>query len=148
MPTTTPHDHPTPASQASARHHLPPGWHEVRLGAVAWPVVIGPGGVFVVFARDTAAAFGPRAEWHGERRDSRSGAQLTAALVSHLLSATSGRDVECVPLVVIDDAADLATRPDLVPVLHHRRLTGWLRERPDVLDAGTVEHLLRTLHRG
>jgi hypothetical protein len=144
---TTSHDHPTPASRASERHHLPPGWHEVHLSAVAWPIVVGPGGVFVIFARDTAAAFGRRAAWHGERRDSRSGAQLTAALVSQLVSATSGSDVECTPLVVIDDTADIATRPDLVTVLHHRRLTGWLEERPAVFDAAMVDHLVRTLHR-
>ena len=63
---------------------------------------------------------------------------MTADLVSHLLRTASGRDVECAPLVVIDDAADLTARPDRVTVLHHRRLTWWLRERPEVLDCYTT----------
>lgn len=133
------------AAHASEAHRLPAGWLEVQLASVAWPIVVGPGGVYVIFARDTAASFGRTAAWHGERREASSGAQLTAALVSQLLSRATGWDITCTPLVVIDDAAGLTTRPDLVTVLHRRRLTGWLQERPVQFDEHAVAHVLRSI---
>ncbi|MEZ5250219.1 MAG: hypothetical protein R2713_13715 [Ilumatobacteraceae bacterium] len=84
----------------------------MRVPAVAWPVVIGPGGVYVLFARDTAASFGRTDTWHGERRSASSDAQLTAALVSQLMQRATGWEITCQPVVVIDDTANLAARPD------------------------------------
>lgn len=133
------------AAHASEAHRLPAGWREVQMPSVAWPIVIGPGGVYVIFARDTAASFGRNAAWHGERRDASSGAQLTAALVSQIVSRATGWDVACTPLVVIDDAAGVVARPDLVTVLHRRRLTAWLQDRPVVFDDGAIQHVLRSI---
>lgn len=147
MTTPTAHDQLDSAARASEAHHLPAGWREVRLPGVAWPVVIGAGGVYVLFARDTAASFGRDAAWHGERRQSSSGAQLTAALVSQLLSRGTGWDVRCTPVVVIDDDAHLAARPDEVTVLHRRRLTAWLAERPFTYDQGAIDFLVDTMAR-
>ncbi|MCB0998793.1 MAG: hypothetical protein KDB40_05795 [Acidimicrobiales bacterium] len=142
--TTTP-THLNDSAHASEAHHLPDGWHEVRVPAVAWPVVIGPGGVYVLFARDTAASFGRTDTWHGERRSASSGAQLTAALVSQLMQRATGWEITCQPVVVIDDTANLAARPDEVTVLHRRRLTPWLSERATMFDAGAVAHLCRSV---
>ena len=115
------------------------------MASVGWPIVVGPGGVFVIFARDTAASFGRNAAWHGERRDASSGAQLTAALVSQLVGRATGWEIACTPLIVIDDAAGLTTRPDLVTVLHRRRLTAWLEQRPVVFDDGAIAHVLGSI---
>jgi hypothetical protein len=136
---------PDSAAHVTEAHRLPQGWREVRMASVAWPVAVGPGGVFVIFPRDTAADFGRVAAWHGERRDAMSGAQLTASLVSQILSRDTGWDITCTPLVVIDDGAELTARPDLVTVLHRRRLTAWLAERPVVFDDHALHHVLHTI---
>lgn len=122
---------------------LPAGWRELDVPAVARPVLVGTGGVVVLFARDTVsvATTGPTSD----RRSRHSGAELTAELVAQALSRSLGRDIACTAVVVIDDTATLAARPDDVPVLHHRRLAGWLADRPHLLDDDAVERVVRAL---
>lgn len=122
---------------------LPAGWRELDVPAVARPVLVGPGGVVVLFARDTvsAATLHPSAD----RRSRHSGAELTAELVAQALSRSLGRDIACTAVVVIDDTVALAARPDDVPVLHRRRLAGWLADRPALLDDDAVERVARSL---
>jgi hypothetical protein len=122
---------------------LPEGWRELDVPAVARPVLVGPGGVVVVFARDTVADAPTAATT--DRRSRHSGAELTAELVAQMLSQSLGRPIDCTPVVVIDDTATLAARPDAVPVVHRRRLVGWLADRPAVLDEAGVERVTLAL---
>ncbi len=122
---------------------LPAGWRELDVPAVARPVLVGHGGVVVLFARDAVSATAPRPS--SDRRSRHSGAELTAELVSQTLSRSLGREIACTAVVVIDDTAALAARPDDVPVLHRRRLAGWLADRPHVLDDDAVERVTRSL---
>ena len=123
---------------------LPRGWHEVNIAGVDRLIVVGPGGLFVVVTR-AASAVRPdvarRAPWNGvERRRGPSAAQVTADLVSQLLSTLCDRDLMCTPIVLLDDCDDLFfTRVDEVPVLHRSRLTMWLHERPVVYSRATIE---------
>lgn len=134
---------------------LPTGWRERYVASIGRPLVIGPGGVYVLFARDTVLAGDgaahravPQARGDGDRRSASSGAQLTAEVVSQMLGHATGGDVACTPVVVIDDTAALAARPDLVPVLHRRRFAAWLDERPEVLAPADVERIMDALHIG
>ena len=122
---------------------LPAGWRELDVPAVARPVLVGPGGVVVLFARDTVSAATPAPSF--DRRSRHSGAELTAELVAQALSQSLGREIECTAVVVLDDTVALAARPDDVPVLHHRRLAGWLADRPALLDDEGVERVVRVL---
>lgn len=133
----------TASFRMASERALPAGWRELDVPALARPVLVGPGGVVVLFARDTVSAAMPRPS--ADRRSRHSGAELTAELVAQALSRSLGRDIACTAVVVIDDTVALVARPDEVPVLHHRRLAGWLANRPALLDEDAVERVVRSL---
>jgi len=121
---------------------LPAGWHEVRVPGVDWPVLVGPGGVVVVFTRNTSTALPRTTGDQDERRRATSGAHLTAALVGHRLGLTPDRSIPCAPLVVIDDDLPLVARSDDAAVVHRADLVTWLCDRPAVIDDHTVHGLV------
>jgi hypothetical protein len=123
---------------------LPRGWEEVEVTGVERRIVVGPGGLFVIVTRAASIASSPagrHAPWNGvERRRGPSTAQVTAELVAQLISTLCERDITCSPIVLLDDDdSRLFARLDEVPVLHRRRLTMWLHERPVVFDRSTIE---------
>jgi hypothetical protein len=123
---------------------LPPGWFQLEVVGVDRRIVVGPGGLYVIVTRAASAVPTDNARhtpWNGvDRRRAPSAAQLTAELVSQLLSSLSDRDLSCQPIVLLDDSDNrLFARLDEVPVLHRRRLTLWLAERPTVFGPDTIE---------
>ncbi len=123
---------------------LPRGWEEVQVTGVDRRIVVGPGGLFVIVTRAASSlpVDGTRhTPWNGvDRRRGPSAAQVTAELVSQLISTLCERDIVCTPIVLLDDAdTRLFARLDEVSVLHRRRLTMWLHERPVVFDRATIE---------
>ncbi len=130
--------------QAPLNEILPLGWQQLDVTGVDRRIVLGPGGLFVIVTR--AASIAPtdnarHTPWNGaDRRRGPSAAQLTAELVSQLVSSLCDRDIECRPVVLLDDSdARLFARLDEVPVLHRRRLPMWLHDHPVVFDRATIE---------
>ncbi len=131
---------------------LPGGWHQLYVPGVDRPVVLGPGGVFVLDVRhhDTMA-LGLHADrpWAHDHRNQMSTAQTTAELASQLLSWACSVDVIVTPVVVLVGAdAEIVPRADGVDVVHERMLDRWLRNLPAELDAEAmaliIEHVVPT----
>ncbi len=123
---------------------LPFGWYEVDVVGVDRRILVGPGGLYVVVTRAASvirADTGRQGPWDGlERRRGPSAAQATADLVSQLLSTLCNRDLTCMAVVLLEDHDDrFFARVDEVPVLHRRRFSAWLMERPVIHGTATVE---------
>jgi hypothetical protein len=127
-----------------------PGWrvvHSVPIGTRGSDidhVVIGPGGVFTLNAKNH-----PRARiWvrgdtllvNGARQPYVRNSRHEAARASSLLTAACGFPVEVTGVVVPVNASDVVVKqaPVGVHVVNRRRLSRWLRGRAHVLDAGRI----------
>ncbi|MFN8021669.1 MAG: hypothetical protein U0Q03_09110 [Acidimicrobiales bacterium] len=131
---------------ASVTELLPGGWREIEVPGVGRPVVMGPGGVFVLVVRHAATlAVGlphdgaPDRPWTHDHRNQMSTPQITAELASQLLTWACGIPVACTPVVVVvGHETEPASRPDGVDVVHESAFTRWLSHLPHELDDETI----------
>ena len=134
---------------------LPGGWYALEVPGVGQPLVIGPGGLFVLLVRHhTTLAIGlpspgDTRPWAHDHRNQLSTPQLTAELASQLVNWACGTDLVCSPVIVVTgDDAEVVTRPDGVDVIHEHMLTRWLARCPAELDEHIIglvtEHLTAT----
>jgi hypothetical protein len=143
------------ASQAAlVTDLLPGGWHHLYVPGVDRPVVLGPGGVFVLDVRHQATLpIGVQNDrpWANDHRNQMSTPRLTAELSSQLLSWACGIEINVTPVIVLagaDSADEIVPRPDGVDIVHQHMLDRWLSNLPAELDAETialiVEHVAPT----
>lgn len=131
---------------------LPGGWQQLHVPGVDRPVVLGPGGVFVLDVRHHATTtLGLQAgrAWTHDHRNQMSSALTTAELASQLLSWACSVDVIVNPVVVlVGGGAEIAPRVDGVDVVHQHMLDRWLSNLPAELDAEAmaliIEHVVPT----
>ena len=131
------------ASQASLiTDVLPGGWRQIPVPGVERPVVLGPGGVFVLDVRHHSTmsiGLDRGRPWGHDHRNQMSTPQISAELASQLLSWACGVELVVHPVIVLTgDDADVVPRPDGVEVIHQRLLMRWLGRLPTELDAETV----------
>ena len=131
---------------------LPGGWQQLHVPGVDRPVVLGPGGVFVLDVRHHGTmplGLQPGRAWTHDHRNQMSSARTTAELASQLLSWACSADVIVTPVVVLVGAeAEIAPRVDGVDVVHQHMLDRWLSNLPVELDAEAmaliIEHVVPT----
>ncbi len=131
---------------------LPGGWQQLHVPGVDRPVVLGPGGIFVLDVRHPSTKpLGLQAgrAWTHDHRNQMSSARTTAELASQLLSWACSVDVIVTPVVVLVGAeAEIAPRVDGVDVVHQHMLDRWLSNLPSELDgeamALIIEHVVPT----
>jgi hypothetical protein len=131
------------ASQASlVTDLLPGGWHHLYVPSVDRPVVLGPGGVFVLDVRHHSTmplGLQPDRPWAHDHRNQMSTPCVTAELASQLLSWACGMEVTVNPVIVLTgDDAPVVARPDGVDIVHEHVLDRWLSHLPVELDSETV----------
>jgi hypothetical protein len=141
------------ASQASMiTDVLPGGWHHLYVPGVDRPVVLGPGGVFVLDVRHPSTmplGLGADRPWAHDHQYQLSAPRLTAELASQLLSWACDTEVTVTPVIVLAGAeTEIVPRPDGVDIVHQHMLDRWLSNLPVELDAETValiiEHVAPT----
>lgn len=128
---------------------LPGGWREIEVPGVGRPVVMGPGGVFVLVVRHASTLAvglpqgGVARPWSHDHRNQMSTPQITAELASQLLSWACGLPVVCSPVVVVvGEETEPVARPDGVDVVHESAFTRWLSHLPHELDDETIAIVL------
>ncbi len=131
------------ASQATlVTDLLPGGWHHLYVPSVDRPVVLGPGGVFVLDVRRHATMpLGLQANrpWAHDHQNQMSTPCLTAELASQLLSWACGIEIPVTPVIVLaGDDAHIVPRPDGVDIVHEHMLDRWLSNLPAELDSETI----------
>lgn len=152
---------------------LPAGWYRIDVPGVGRPVVIGPGGVFVLELRH-ASTLGlglagdatPPRPWDHDHRHQLSTPRVAAELASQLLTWACGVPVRCDAVVVVladrdgegddprldrpdrPDGERLPGRPDGVEVVSAARLIRWLQRLPQELDADTIDIVLEHVDAG
>jgi len=145
MPSTRPSDLLVDevATQASfITDVLPGGWHQIPVPGVDRPVVLGPGGVFVLDVRHhSTMTIGPDngRPWGHDHRNQMSTPQISAELATQLLSWACGVEVIAHPVIVLTgDDAEIVARPDGVEVIHQHLLMRWLSHLPAELDVEAI----------
>jgi len=138
---------------AAELRRLGPGWrvlHAVEVGENGSDIdhiVIGPAGVFTLNTKCR-----PRGKaWVGEHMVMVNGqrtkylrnSRFEAKRACRLLSEACGQSVGVSPAVVFVDLCDFSVKqmPSDVHVTTRRRLVGWLRSLPAIIDGGTVEKI-------
>jgi hypothetical protein len=122
-------------------HSIPVGSN----GADIDHLVIGPGGVFTLNAKHHPDAriwvAGDTFMVNGTRQPYIRNSRHEALRASQLLSRACGFTVAVTGVVVPVRARDLTIKKPAedVPVMNRRRLRRWLRRRPEVLDASSVD---------
>lgn len=133
--------------------HLGPEWlvlHAVPVGAGESDidhVVVGPGGVFTINTK----RHHNKKIWvsermlkvAGQKTDHLRNSRHEAKRASQLLSVVTGSAIEAHPIIAIVDAAPFTVkqRPKDVSVMDARGLPRWLKHRPPVLSAKTVQRI-------
>ena len=119
------------ASQAAlVTDLLPGGWHHLYVPGVDRPVVLGPGGVFVLDVRHQATLpIGVQNDrpWANDHRNQMSTPRLTAELSSQLLSWACGIEINVTPVIVLAGVTSvvLSDRRNLGSGMLRQRLGLW-----------------------
>ncbi len=137
---------------------LPAGWRQLHVPGVGRPVVIGPGGVFVLELRHASTLSlglsgdgAPPRPWSHDHRHQLSTPRVAAELASQLLTWACGMTVTCDAVVVVIDDRDqdleregghrhdrAPARPDGVEVVSADRLVRWLQHLPRELGPDAI----------
>jgi hypothetical protein len=141
------------AAQASlVTDVLPGGWTHLYVPGVDRPVVLGPGGVFVLDVRHhSTRSIGLNTDrpWNNDHEHQLSTPRVTAELASQLLTWACDQPITVTPVIVLaGEDAEIVARPDGVDVVHQHMLMRWLSNLPTELDSEAialiVEHVAPT----
>lgn len=121
---------------------LPAGWFTFNDLSGIDHLVIGPGGVFTLDAKNVEAVM-----VGGAATDYLPKAVLESRRASRLLAKASSRSVGVRPVLIVTGAAiSDRLRPSDITILRLGELLPWFRRQPPVLSDETVSALVRAAH--